>query len=187
MARPPPVPPGKLTSEEYLLWAEAQQRGRFELVAGEVFALAPERIGHTRVKAHTWLALSNAINAARVDAEAFPGGLAVRVDGGTVYGPDALVNLGGRVDGDAVVAPRPGIVVEVVTPASGVVDTSLKLADYFRVPSIRHYLIVLAESRAVVHHTRRGGGAIETRIVASGRVELGPPSIAITVEELFGD
>ncbi len=71
----PPTPPGKLTSEEYMLWAEAQPRGRFELVASEVFALAPERIGHTRVKANAWLALSNALHAAGTDAEAFPTGL----------------------------------------------------------------------------------------------------------------
>ena len=51
MAEPLPVPPGKLTREEYRRWAEAQPRGRFELVAGEVFAMAPERVAHARIKA----------------------------------------------------------------------------------------------------------------------------------------
>jgi hypothetical protein len=37
----------------------------------------------------------------------------------------------------------------------------------------------------LVHHARRADGGIETRTVASGRVELDPPGIAITVEELF--
>ena len=52
-------------------------------------------------------------------------------------------------------------------------------------PSIHHYLIVMAEKRMVVHHARRADYEIGTRIVASGRIELDPPGIAITVEELF--
>lgn len=64
-------------------------------------------------------------------------------------------------------------------------DTGCKLTGYFRVPSIRHYLVVLTERRMVVHHAHREDGGIETRMVASGRVEMEPPGIAITVEELF--
>ena len=65
MADPLPTPPtGKLTREEYRRWAEAQPRGRFELVAGEVVAMSPERIAHARIKANAWLALRQAIAAA---------------------------------------------------------------------------------------------------------------------------
>ena len=37
----------------------------------------------------------------------------------------------------------------------------------------------------VLHHARRDDGGIETRMLASGRIELDPPGIAFTVEELF--
>jgi Uma2 family endonuclease len=185
MAEPLPVPPGKLTREEYRRWAEAQPRGRSELISGEIFAMAPERIAHAEIKAAAWLALRQAIRAAGVACQAFPDGITVEIDDNTDFEPDAVVNCGERPDGNAVAAPNPVVVVEVTSPGTRSVDTGYKLTGYFRVPSIRHYLVVLTERRMVVHHARRDDGGIETRMVASGRIEMEPPGIAITVEELF--
>ena len=75
--------------------------------------------------------------------------------------------------------------VEVTSPGTRSVDTGYKLTGYFRVPSIAHYLIVLTERRMLVHHARRADGGIETRMVTSGQIELDPPGITISVEELF--
>lgn len=187
MAEPLPVPPGKLTREEYRRWAEAQPRGRFELVAGEIVAMAPERIAHVEIKAAAWLALRQAIKASGVACQAYADGITVEIDEDTDYEPDALVNCGERPDRNAVAAPNPVVVVEVTSPGTQSVDTGFKLADYFRVPSIHHYLIAMTAKRMVVHHARRADGGIETRILASGRIQLDPPGIAITVEELFED
>lgn len=186
MSEPFPTPPeGKLTREEYRRWVEARPRGRSELIAGEVFAMAPERIAHAEIKAAAWLALRQAIRAAGVACQALPDGITVEVDENTDFEPDAMVNCGERPDGNAVAAPNPVVVVEVTSPGTRSVDTGYKLNGYFRVPSIRHYLIVLAERRMLIHHSRREDGGIETRMVGSGRVELDPPGIAIAVEELF--
>jgi len=185
MAETAPTPPGKMTREEYRRWAEAQPRGRFELVGGEVVAMAPERARHIEVKAAAWLALRQAIKAAGVPCRAYADGFTVEIDDTTAYEPDALVNCGERPQGNAVVAPNPVVVVEVTSPGTKAVDTGLKLADYFRVPSIRHYLVVMTERRAVVHYARGAHDGIDTRIVASGRIALDPPGISITVEELF--
>jgi len=94
------------------------------------------------------------------------------------------VNCGEQPDEDAVAAPNPVIVVEVTSPGTRSVDTGAKLAGYFRVPSIQHYLILVTERSMAIHH-RRAGGGIETRMVASGRLELDPPGIIVTVEDLF--
>jgi Uma2 family endonuclease len=76
-------------------------------------------------------------------------------------------------------------VVEVLSPSTRSVDTGAKLANYFRVPSIRHYLIVRADRRAVVHHRRRDDGGIETQLVTEGRITLDPPGISLLVEDLY--
>ncbi len=47
MGKPLSTPP-KMTREEYRRWAEAQSRGRYELVEGEIVAMAPERVAHLR-------------------------------------------------------------------------------------------------------------------------------------------
>jgi Uma2 family endonuclease len=59
MAKSLDRPPGRMTVEEFIGWAMAQPDGpRYELVAGEVVAMAPERAVHARRKAESWLAFA---------------------------------------------------------------------------------------------------------------------------------
>jgi Uma2 family endonuclease len=52
----------RMTVDQFLRWAMAQSDGpRYELVAGEVVAMAPERAVHARRKVRIWRALSDAI------------------------------------------------------------------------------------------------------------------------------
>ena len=53
------------------------------------------------------------------------------------------------------------IVVEVLSPSTEKFDMVGKLADYFTIPSIRHYLIVDLRRRLVLHH-KRGDGRIDS-------------------------
>ena len=42
---------GRYSREEFRRWCADQPRGRFERVDGRIVAMAPERIGHVRIKA----------------------------------------------------------------------------------------------------------------------------------------
>ena len=175
-----------MSREEYRRWAETQPRGRFERVGGEVVAMAPERLAHLRVKARVWQALDRAIRASGAPCEALPDGATVEIDDDTDYEPDAVVSCGERGADDAVAAPNPVVVVEVLSPSTRSVDTGAKLTDYFRVPSIRHYLIVRTDRPEIVHHRRQDdGGGIETQLVTEGRITLDPPGISILVEDFY--
>jgi len=110
----------------------------------------------------------------------------VEVDTDTAYQPDAVVNSGPPTPDDAIAAPNPVIVVEVLSPGTRGVDTGAKLDGYFRVPSIIHYLIVLRAKRGVIHHRRAPDGDIDTRIVSSGRIALDSPGIALDSDEIYG-
>lgn len=179
--------PALLSREEYRRWAEAQPRGRTELVAGEIVAMAAERAGHLRTKAAVWLALRQSIAAADLPCEAFADGITVEVGDDTDYEPDAVVNCGERISSEAIAAPNPVIVVEVLSPSARSVDTGAKLIDYFRVPSICHYLIVRANRRGVIHHRRREDGGIETRILTEGQIRLDPPGISVAFEDFYAE
>ncbi len=174
-----------MTADEFLTWAEAQERGRFELIAGEVVAMAPEIGDHVRAKLAFAIALKEAIGKAGLDCEAFVDGLSVRIDADTVVEPDALVNCGERVPSKSLYAPNPVIVVEVVSPSSRARDFSGKLADYFRVPSIQHYLIVDLDRRHILHYERAGAEKIMTAIVKGGALRLDPPGIEISLDGIF--
>ena len=181
----PAKPNTFIDREDYRRWAEDQPRGRYERVAGVVVAMAPERVEHVRVKLRVWRALDQAIRAAGVPCEALGDGVTVEVGDDTDYEPDAVVNCGERLGGDAVAAPCPVVVVEVLSPSTRSVDTGAKLADYLSLPSVRHYLIVRADRQAVIHHRRAGDGGIETRLVAGGAIALDPPGIRIEMEDFY--
>ena len=175
-----------MTSDEFLLWAMEQPEGeRYELVGGEVVSMSPERLVHAEVKALVWLALKMALAQRGRPCVAYPDGVSVQVDASTTYQPDALVRCGDPLPGDTITLSDPLIVVEVVSPSSGARDTGAKLEDYFRLPSVRHYLIVRTDSRSVIHHERREDGAIVTRMLREGMLALDPPGIEVALASFF--
>ncbi len=174
----------RYSREEFRRWYDAQPSGRYERINGRIVAMVPERGAHLRVKGAIYKALDRAIAAAGVNCQALPDGATVET-GDSDYEPDALVNCGTPMEDDAVAAPNPVVVVEVLSPGTASADTGGKLADYFQVPSIAHYLIVHPIRRTVTHH-RRAGGRIDTLVVVNGPITLDPPGLTITVEEIYG-
>lgn len=179
-----PQKPPPMTVEEYLSWAEGRP-GRYELIGGEVVAQASERARHWKIKLATHVALLNAVKAGGVGCHIVPDGGTVRIDQWTAYEPDGMVYCGREVDGDSLIVENPVVVVEVLSPTTGRNDKSRKLADYFRVPSIAHYLIIDADAPLIIHHQRGAEGAILTHILREGVVKLDPPGIALPLSEIY--
>jgi Uma2 family endonuclease len=182
--RAKPLP--RMTADEFIEWAMGLPDGeRYELVGGEVVAMSPERISHARTKGQAYRALGDALRRVGLPCEALPDGVSVRVDAETVYEPDALVRCGEPLPEDAVEIGDPLIVVEVVSPSSGGRDKGAKLEDYFRLPSVRHYLILDIKRRSAIHHRRDAEGLIQSRVVRTGTLGLSPPGIEVTLDDLF--
>jgi Uma2 family endonuclease len=178
------LPKTHMTVDQYLAWAE-EQPGRFELRDGAVFAMSPEGAGHAERKAAVHAALLAGIRARRLACYALPDGMTVRTNDSTAYEPDALVYCGAKLASSAVEVPNPVIVVEVLSPSTRHIDLSAKLADYFRLPSIAHYLIVDPEKPRIIHHARGAGETIVTRIVSNGSIKLDPPGLEIAVADVY--
>lgn len=174
----------RMTVHEFLAWADGQD-ARYELVGGQTVAMAPECSEHVRAKRRAANALENAIRHAAVPCEAFVEGLAVVVDAETSYLPDALVNCGERVAADSVRAPNPVVVVEILSPSTRSLDKTAKLADYFRVPGLCHYLIVDLGRRRIVHYSRQADEVITVAILQDGEIALDPPGLSLAVSSLF--
>ena len=180
-----PGPGLPLSREDYFRWAESQPKGRFERIEGVVVAMAPERAIHAKCKASVWLALRQATIAASLPCEVYPAGMTVSVEDND-FEPDALLRCGAGLPDNALVVPDPIVVVEVLSPSTQGNDQGRKLAGYFLMQSMRHYLIVWPNRRRVIHHRRRDDGAgIDTSIVTEGDIRLGPPGIAIRIEDIY--
>jgi Uma2 family endonuclease len=173
-----------MTVAQYLVWAEAQP-GRYELFDGEPIRMAPERARHNKIKGRIFRALDDAVTAAGLDCEVFTDGMTVVIPGqDRAYEPDASLQCGTKQDLDSIVLPTPLIVVEVASPTSTKLDATTKLLDYFKVPSIQHYLIIPPETKAVIHH-QRDGAMIRTNLVTSGSVKLDPPGLVLPIAGLW--
>jgi Uma2 family endonuclease len=174
----------RMTVDEYLAWV-GEQPGRYELVDGAVVAMSPEGAGRAERKAAVHAALLAGIRARRLACYALPDGMTVRIGDTTAYEPDAVVYCGAKLASAAVEIPNPVIVAEVLSPSTRHIDLSTKLADYFRLPSIAHYLIVDPDKVRIVHHARGTGDTILTRIVSDGSIQLDPPGIEIAIDDVY--
>ncbi len=145
--------------------------------------MPPERTNHARGKGRVWRALDRAIEEVGLDCEALPDGITVEIGEHRDYEPDAVVTCGDRVDGNEVAAPHPVIIVEVLSPSTRSVDTGRKLADYFTLDSLCHYLVIRADAPQVVHYAR--DAAIITRIRTDGELQLDPPGISLNVADFY--
>jgi len=174
----------RMTADEFLSWAQGRE-GRWELRQSTPVAMSPERVQHAATKGAVYAALAAACRSLKLPCRAYPDGVAVRVDGGTIYEPDALVACGERPEPHALEISNPVIVVEVLSPGTASVDHGQKLKDYFKIPSVMHYLILDPESRLLVHHQRDAEDTVKTRILTRGDLSLAPPGLVVAVEELF--
>jgi Uma2 family endonuclease len=174
-----------MTVDEYLAWAERQE-GRFELYAGTVYAMSPERARHGEVKFNVQAALLAGIRRAGLPCHMLPDGMTVRIDDATAHEPDALVYCGLKLPADALEVPNPIIVVEVLSPSTRRIDASLKLAGYFHVPSVSHYLIVEPDQPLIIHHARGKHDAILTHIVRDGTITFDPPGLDLALSDVYG-
>ncbi len=172
-----------MTVESYLAWLVEQPRGRYELVNGQVVATNAQQVRHIEVKYAVHAALQAALKGTQYHL--LGDGMAVRVDDRTVYEPDALVYGGTALAPDAVIMSAPIVVVEILSPSTKTVDTTKKLEGYFKLASVRHYLIVDPDDRTIVHHARAADGKIWTTIETEGEIELDAIGARVAVSACF--
>jgi Uma2 family endonuclease len=176
-----------MTREAFLAWVDEQPSGKFVHFDGIVVAMARERISHIRRKSAALNALRRAIGeVGRASCEALGDGVTVQVDDSD-FEPDALMYCGPRLPGNSTKVPAPCLLVEVLSPDSGTRHRATKLRAYFKLPSVRHYLLGWPDEQRLVHHARLPNDQIATQVFTSGDINLDPPGITVTVEEFYVD
>jgi Uma2 family endonuclease len=182
-----PGPNLRMSRDEYRRWAEQQPAGRFERIDGVVVTMAPERAGHAERKGMVWLALRQGVAAAGLECHVYLDGMTVE-GGDNDFELDAVLHCDEALPGDTIAVPNPLVVVEVLSPSTRGDDLTRKLVAYFRVPSVRHYLVLWSDRPQILHHGRQDDGdGIETRVVTSGEIRLDPPGITITVAHVYAE
>jgi Uma2 family endonuclease len=180
-------PKAVMTVEEFLKKYEGSPAGRYELEDGAVVTMAAETAGHVRTKWRAQASFSDAVKKIGLPCEVFGDGMTIKIDRHTAREPDVSMQCNRPVDDNSILLDNPLIVIEVISPSSVYRDTSRKLADYFSVASIQHYLIVDPAAKLAFHHQRSGGGKILTTIIRSGAIEFVPPGFSVSLESILGN
>ncbi len=175
----------KMSFEEFLDWSARQADGNYELVDGEIVEMPSEGGLHNLVKAALMIALRDAAKRARFAGTVFTDGMTVRIDDEHGRVPDASVTATPVADKSATTLFDPYIVAEVVSPTSLRDDTGSKLNEYFKVPTIQHYLIVRPDKKLIVHHSRGDAGKWITSIVTEASLRLDPPGLVLDLAPVF--
>lgn len=178
------LPESKLTAEDFLAWAQ-DRPGKHELFDGAIVAQAAERAAHAERKLAIALALRDAVRKRGLPCHVLPDGMAVKIDERTVYEPDALVYCGEKLSPDALAVENPIIIVEIGSPSTSHRDNAEKLAGYFNLPSVVHYLIIHPDKHLVIHHQRVQGREISTNILREGELTLDPPGLAFELLQIY--
>ena len=180
------VLPTRMTVDEFLAWAVRQERGRFELFDGRVVMQQPQNWGHADIAWRVANVLALAIERSGVPFYAAPMGMTVRITKKYAFEPDALVAPLPKPERMDLEIPNPVLVVEVLSRSTAKRDRTDKLAGYFKVPSIVHYLLIDPARSEIIWHRRAAGGAIQPPVVVrEGSLALDPPGIELAVAEIF--
>jgi Uma2 family endonuclease len=140
------------TWEAYLDW-EARQPMRYELVDGQVYAMAERSAEHDTIGDNLRVVLHTQLRGKRCRP----------------HGPDLKVSWQGwplpgragrlrpaRAWGAA--SSRAGAVFEVLSKSKGWIDPSLKLRDYDATPSIRTYILISQDEQRAMVYARDADG-----------------------------
>ena len=174
-----------MTAEEFLAWAEARAEKHWELFHGVPQMQQSQTWGHANLKGLIYAALLRETRARAADHFAAIDGLVVKVDANTAFEPDVVVYAGPRMQRGEIVVPRPIIAVEVLSQSTARKDLTDKLAGYFRVPSIAHYVIADPDAEELIYYRRLGEGIAPPTIMKDGVLRFDPPGIAIELAEIF--
>ena len=136
----------KLSLQAFLDW-EHEQPERYEFHLGEVFAMTGGRRVNGLISLNIGAVLRSLLKG--TPCRAFTESMKVQVGDDTILYPDVFVTCDAADLRTAQIFTAPSFIVEVLSPSTHAYDRSAKFALYRRIPSLREYLLVDPDTRAV--------------------------------------
>lgn len=140
-----PLAQTRFDRADYLTW-EAQQAGKNEYLAGEVFAMVGARQDHVVVALALAARFREHLRGTRCRAYTSDMKLEV-VEADAVFYPDVMVSCDEADRQRPVALQAPLLIVEVLSDSTAAYDRGAKFAAYRRLTSLQEYLLVDIEAR----------------------------------------
>lgn len=153
-----------------------RQEGRYEFVAGEVFAMGGGTRAHSAVAVNLLAALARHLRGS--GCRPYNSDMAIRVESSNaVYFPDVSVSC--ETGAEQLFLREPKLIIEVLSPTTEAYDRGRKFHDYRTLQSLQEYVLVDPERRSIEVYRRSGEewtlhayGATQTMPLASVALDL---------------
>ncbi len=174
-----------MSVEEYLVLDENSTQ-RYEMLNGDVYALAGGTANHSLICANLIRELGNRLR--KGPCRAFTSDMRLNLSERNYLYPDVTVSCDQRDRGNVTNIRYPCIVIEVLSPGTEAVDRGRKFDAYRAYPSIREYLLIDSE-RAMVHLFRRERNTLWTFHVfnTDDEIELQSVNVRLPVSSAYED
>ena len=174
----------KLSLQAFLEW-ESEQPERYEFHRGEVFAMVGGRRANGRVTSNLVRLLGNHVLGS--SCQVFVEAMKVQVGDDTILYPDVFVTCAAADLRTAQIFTEPIVVIEVLSPSTHAYDRGLKFTLYRRLPSLREYLLVDPDTRAVELFRRSAVDGLFTLHDMTGRSTVAFESLdcELLTDEIF--
>jgi Uma2 family endonuclease len=160
--------PRHWTVQEFLAWDDGTDR-RYELIAGEILAMAPPSAAHGTIVINLGAAIRDRLEPpCRAIGEA---GIVLPDRDDTYYQADLAVSCVAAEPGRHDVA-EPVLIAEVLSPSTAVHDRGRKLDHYCRLASVREILLVSSEERRVQYWRRDGERWLVENLIGDAELRL---------------
>ena len=168
----------RMTVSEFLRWEDGTDT-RYELRDGMVVAMAPPVPAHGLLVARLCARMEGALQSRRPCMVQVEAGIARPDRHDTCYVADLAVTCHPPLRGDQLIRD-PVLIVEVLSPGTGLYDRQTKVADYRRISTVEEILLVDSTS-IFAELLRREGDRWITEIVRGPLATLSLVSIGLTV------
>ena len=169
----------RMTADEFIAWAGEHPEKHYELCDGVVVEKTGERVVHGNTKVRMTSRLFAEVERLALPCVVFSGETAIRATDRAVYEPAIVVRCGDQLADDMLYIVDPTIIVEIHSPSTSRVDMMRKFEAYYGIRTVRHYLVVDATARRVIHHARSNFGSFQTTILGEAPITLDPPGLTI--------
>ena len=167
------------TLDEFLVFDDGTDT-RYELIGGELVAMAPPSGIHGALAAGLALAIgAQLVRPCRVVTEA---GIMLP-DRNAYYQADLAVSCAELTPEPAVAAPK--VIVEVLSPSTAATDYLHKLPDYRGIPSVQDILLVSSTEARIEHWRRKVDGWKVQDLRGEGVVRLQAFDITVALADLY--
>ncbi|HEY1431930.1 MAG TPA: Uma2 family endonuclease [Stellaceae bacterium] len=174
----------RMSLAEFLRWEDGTDT-RYELLDGMVIAMAPPAPAHGFLAARLCAGIEAALQSRRPCMVQVEAGIARPDRDDVCYVADLAVTCHSPRRGDQLIS-NPVLIVEVLSPRTGLFDRQTKVADYRRIPSVEEILLIDSTS-VFAEVLRREGDRWITEIIRGPHATLSLASIGLTaaMSELY--